>query len=74
MSRASNLSAHNLLTASPVRIYDGFNKVKRVRIRILVAESDGLPRLIALTDTQDGHLVLVHKYYDYNKDIVIQAP
>jgi len=62
------------LNGIPVRVYDGFNKVKSVRIRILVAESDGLPRLIALTDTQDGHLVLVHNYYDYNKDIVIQAP
>jgi hypothetical protein len=57
-----------------VRVYDGFNNLK-VRIRIFVADSDGLLRRIELTDSQDGHLVLVQNYYDYNnQDIVIQAP
>lgn len=37
-------------------------------------ESDGLPHRIEVTDSDDGHLVLVQEYYDYNQDIVIQAP
>jgi hypothetical protein len=61
------------LDGNQVRVYDGFNNVK-VRIRILVAESDGFPRRIELTDSQDGHLVLIRSYNDYNQDIVIQAP
>jgi hypothetical protein len=58
----------------PVRVYDGFNNFKRVRIRIFVAVSDGLPRRVEFTDSQDGSLVFIHSYSDYNKDIVIQAP
>jgi hypothetical protein len=62
------------LNGMPVRVYDGFNSFKRVRIRMFVAVSDGLPRRVEFTDSQDGSLVFIHSYSDYNKDIVIQAP